>query len=173
MGGRSENLHGIERRNPACPQTPDQWTGDGYLSKEQYQRLEQDTVSDLRITNIFLRLVLFFFTMIGVAAAVALFFTIFLSRPSQQTTGIFLLIFAAVSYTAAEVAVTQARLYRYGIEEALAVCSVALLCAGLGRFFQRHSTPRAKFSLWFPPLAPLLRSGSGTASICGTHFPPR
>ncbi|WP_035356864.1 hypothetical protein [Edaphobacter aggregans] len=32
-----------------------QWTGDGSLSKEQYQRLEQDTVSDLRITNIFLR----------------------------------------------------------------------------------------------------------------------
>src|SRR6202042_1816303 len=109
-----------------------QWTGAGSLSKEQYQRLEQDTVSGLRITNIFLRLVLFFFTLIGVAAAVALFFTIFLSRPSQQTTGISLLIFAAVSYTAAEVAVNRARLYRYGIEEALAVCSVALLFEGLG-----------------------------------------
>jgi hypothetical protein len=108
-----------------------QWTGDGDLSKEQYQRLEQGTVSDLRTTNIFLRLVLLFFTMIGVAAAVALFFTIFLSRPSQQTTGIFLLTFAAVSYAAAEVAATQARLYRYGIEEALAVCSVAFLCVGL------------------------------------------
>ena len=111
-----------------------QWTGDGSLSKEQCQRLEQDTVSDLRITNIFLRLVLFFFTMIGVAAAVALFFTIFLSQPSQQTTGIFLLIFAAVSYTAAEVAVAQVRLYRYGVEEALAVCSVAFLCVGLDSF---------------------------------------
>ncbi|MBW8746135.1 MAG: hypothetical protein JF584_01035 [Acidobacteria bacterium] len=108
-----------------------QWSGDGYLSKDQYQRLEQDTVSDLRTTNIFLRLVLFFFTMIGAAGAIGLFFTIFLSRPSQQTTGIFLLIFAAVSYTAAEVAVTQARLYRYGIEEAFAVCTVALLCVGL------------------------------------------
>ena len=112
-----------------------QWTGDGDLSKEQCQRLEQDTVSDLRTTNIFLRLVLFFFTVIGVAGAVALFFTIFLSRSAQQTTGIFLLIFAAVSYTAAEVAVAQARLYRYGIEEALAVCSVALLCAGLDLAF--------------------------------------
>ena len=112
-----------------------QWTGDGSLSKEQYQRLEQDTVSDLRTTNIFLRLVLLFFTMIGIAAAVALFFTIFLSGTSQPTTGIFLLIFAAVSYTAAEVAVTQARLYRYGIEEALAVCSVAFLCVGLDFFF--------------------------------------
>ena len=111
------------------------WTGDGYLSKEQYQSLEQDTVSDLRTTNIFLRLVLFFFTMIAVAAAVGLFFTMFLSRTSEQTIGIFLLIFAAVSYTAAEFVVTQTRLYRYGIEEALAVCSVAFLCAGLDLFF--------------------------------------
>ena len=125
-----------------------QWTGDGYLSKEQYQHLEQDTVSDLRTTNIFLRLVLFFFTMIGVVGAVALFFTIFLSRPSQETTGIFLLIFAAVSYTAAEVAVTQARLYRYGIEEALAVCSVAFLCVGLYfALFSGTPTHRAKLSL--------------------------
>jgi len=112
-----------------------QWTSDGLLSKEQYERLEQETVFDLRTTNIFLRVVLFFFTIIGVAAAVALFFTIFLSRPSEQTTGLWLLIFAALSYAAAELAVVKARLYRYGIEEALAVCSVALLCAGVGLFF--------------------------------------
>ncbi|WP_263415968.1 hypothetical protein [Terriglobus albidus] len=112
-----------------------QWSGDGFLSKDQYQLLEQDTVSDLRTTNIFLRLVLFFFTVVGVAGAIGLFFTIFLSRPSQQTTGIFLLIFAAVCYATAEVAVTQARLYRYGIEEALAVCAVACLCVGLESAF--------------------------------------
>jgi hypothetical protein len=108
-----------------------QWTDDGSLSKEQYQRLEPETISDLRTTNIFLRLVLLFFSILAVAAAVELFFTMFLSRPSDQTTGIFLMIFAAVSYAAAEVAVAQARLYRYGIEEALAVCSVAFLCVGL------------------------------------------
>jgi hypothetical protein len=112
-----------------------QWTGDGVLSQEQVQRLEQDTVSDLRTTNVFLRLVLFFFTMIGVAAAVGLFFAIFLPRTSQQTEGGFLLVFAAAFYSASEVAVTQARLYRYGVEEALAVGSVALLCVGLGMFF--------------------------------------
>jgi hypothetical protein len=114
-----------------------EWTGDGYLSKEQYQRLEQETTSDLRITNVFLRLVLFFFTVIGITAAVGLFFTIFLSHPSEQTQGIFFLIFAAVCYAAAEVAVSQAHLYRYGIEEALAVSSVALLCVGLGFAFFR------------------------------------
>ena len=62
------------------------WAGEGFLTKEQYQRLEQETVSELRTTNIFLRLVLFLFTLISVGAAAALFFVVFLSRPSDQTT---------------------------------------------------------------------------------------
>ena len=107
------------------------WAGEGLLTQAQYQRMEQETVCDLRRTNIFLRLALYLFTLIIVGAAVALFVEVFLSRPSQQTTGSCLLIFAAVSYGAAEVAVSRYRLYRYGIEEALATCSVFLLCAGL------------------------------------------
>jgi membrane protein YdbS with pleckstrin-like domain len=105
------------------------WAGDGILSKSQYQRLEQETVSELRTTNIFLRLVLFLFTLITVGGAVALFFVV--SRPSEQSSGVFLLIFAAVCYAAAEAAASQARLYRYGIEEALAVCSVIFLGVGM------------------------------------------
>jgi len=118
------------------------WAGEGYLTKEQYQLLEQGTVSELRTTNIFLRLVLFLFTLIIVGAAAALFVVVFLSRPSEQTTGVFFLIFAAVCYATAEVAVFQARLYRYGIEEALAVCSVVFLCVGMeAAFFGGGSYP--------------------------------
>jgi hypothetical protein len=112
-----------------------QWDADGSLSKEQYQLLEKETVSDLRTTNIFLRLVFFFFTMIGIAAVVALFFVGGVPHSSDQTGGTFLLIFAAVSYTAVEVVVAQARLYRYGIEESFAICSVAFLCVGVAVFF--------------------------------------
>ena len=107
------------------------WAAQGFLTREQYQLLKQETVSDLRTTNIFLRLVFFLFTLISVGAAVGLFFVVFLSRPSEQTSGISFLIFAAVCYVAAEVAVSQTRLYRYGIEEALAVCSVGFLSAGV------------------------------------------
>jgi hypothetical protein len=107
------------------------WVGEGFLTKEQHQRLEKETVSELRTTNIFLRLVLFLFTLISVGAAAGLFVVVFLSRPSEQTAGVFFLIFAAVCYAAAEVAVSRARLYRYGIEEALTVCSVGFLCAGM------------------------------------------
>jgi uncharacterized membrane protein YgcG len=74
---------------------------------------------------------LFLFTLIIVGAAVALFFTVFLSRSSDPTSGTFFLIFAAICYTIAELAVSKARLHRYGIEEALAVCSVGFLCAGM------------------------------------------
>src|ERR1700693_440922 len=90
------------------------WAGEGFLTEAQYQRMEQETVCELRRTNIFLRLVLFLFTLIIVGAAVALFFVVFLSQPAfEQSTGVFLLIFAAISYAAAELAVSQARLYRY------------------------------------------------------------
>ena len=40
--------------------------------------MEQETVCDLRRTNIFLRLVLFLFTLIIVGAAVSLVFVVFL-----------------------------------------------------------------------------------------------
>jgi len=112
-----------------------EWAGEGLLTQEQYQRLEQETVCDLRTTNIFLRLVLFFFTLIIVGAAVGLFFVVFLSHSSQETAGVFFLIFAAVCYAAAEVVASQAQAYRYGIEEALAVCSVGFLCFGMQAAF--------------------------------------
>jgi hypothetical protein len=107
------------------------WFGEGLISSAQYQVLEQDTVSDLGTTNIFLRLVLLLFTLISVGAVAALFVVVFLSPPSDQVTGVFFLIFSAICYSAAEVAASQLRLYRYGIEEALAACSVGFLCAGM------------------------------------------
>jgi hypothetical protein len=126
------------------------WVAEGFLSKAQYQLLERETVSELRTTNIFLRLVLFLFTLISVGAAAALFFVV--SRPSEQTAGVFFLIFAAICYAAAEAAVSQAKLYRYGIEEALAVCSVGFLCVGMqAALFSGgpySPKPDAAFSLW-------------------------
>jgi len=115
------------------------WAGEGFLTPAQYERMEQDTVCELRRTNIFLRLVLFLFTLIIVGAAVALFYWTFMRRTGVQESGIFLLICAAICYAAAEFAVSQARLYRYGIEEALAVCSVGFLYGGMqAALFEGH-----------------------------------
>jgi hypothetical protein len=114
----------------ACDLLKD-WAHEGFLTEAQYQRMQQETVCELRRTNIFLRLVLFLFTLIIVVAAVALFFVVSRLGSTMEGAGIFLLIVAMASYAAAEVAVSQTRLYRYGIEEALVACSVGFLCAGL------------------------------------------
>jgi hypothetical protein len=130
------------------------WTGDGFLTKGQYQRLEKETVSELRTTNIFLRLVLFLFTLIVVGAAAGLFFVVFRPR-GGQTEGALFLIFAVVCYAAAEIAVSHARLYRYGIEEALAVGSVGFLCAGMeaALFSGRAYSPTPDGALFLVPAA--------------------
>jgi hypothetical protein len=109
------------------------WAGEGLLTQAQYERMEQETVCEFRRTNVFLRLVLYFFTLIIVGAAAALFFKLFLWLSDRQTQGVCLLIFAAIAYAATEFAVSRARLYRYGIEEALATCSVFFLCVGLSQ----------------------------------------
>jgi hypothetical protein len=105
------------------------WAGEGFITKAEYERLEKETVSELRTTNIFLRVILFLFTLICVLAAAGLFYVA--SRPSEQSFGVFLLMFAVVCYAAGEIAISQFRLYRYGIEEALAACSVGFLCLGM------------------------------------------
>ena len=111
------------------------WVSQKYIDQAQYSNLEAQTVSELRTTNVFLRIVLVLFTLIIVGAATGLFFVVFLSRPSDQTTGIWFLIFAPLAYAAAEVCVSEYKLHRYGIEEALAACSVGFLCAGTGMTF--------------------------------------
>jgi uncharacterized membrane protein YgcG len=124
------------------------WAGEGFLTKEQHQQMEQETPCALRRTNIFLRIVLFLFTLVIVGAAAGLFFVVFFSRSSDHTTGIFLMTLAVPSYAAAEIAVSRFHLYRYGIEEALAVCSVAFLCVGLyssGQLFFSTATQPAEF----------------------------
>ena len=70
------------------------WAGEGFLTAAQYQQMEPETVCDLRRTNIFLRIVLFLFTVLIVGAAVALFFS---SGPTVDAPGAFLLIFAPIS----------------------------------------------------------------------------
>ena len=106
------------------------WLAESFITQAQYARMEPDTACELRRTNIFLR-----DRPVPLhpdhRSRRRLLFSVLSPRPSQQTAGIFLLIFAALSYAAAEFAVSRFHLYRYGIEEALAVCSVAFLCAGL------------------------------------------
>ncbi len=108
-----------------------EWTSEGFLEHGQYEQLQQETVSELRSTNFFLRLVLFVFTILCVSAACGLFFLVFLRSPSDPVIAIVLLILAAVCYGAAEFTVSEFSFYHHGIEEALAAVSVGSLCVGM------------------------------------------
>lgn len=108
------------------------WTSEGFLSESQREEMGRDIKCGLRRTNNFLRIVLFLFTLITGSAAVALFFVAYhFPAQEKQGEGIMLLLFAAICYAGAEFSVHEWRLYRHGIEEALAVLSVAFLCLGL------------------------------------------
>jgi uncharacterized membrane protein YgcG len=135
------------------------WAGEGFLTEAQYQRMKLETVCELRCTNIFLRLVLFLFTLVIVGASVGLFFVVLTER-TQKSAGICLLVFAAISYAAAEFAVARFRLHGYGIEEALLACSVAFLCLGmqLAMFSSRATSPNEAAAEFLIPAAGAIAS---------------
>ncbi len=107
------------------------WVNLGFLEESQRQAMQQDIPCDLRRTNVFLRAVLFIFTLISAAAACGLFFVVFSPHSDSSATGLLLVLFAAGCYAGAEFAVSQYHFYRYGIEEGLAVLTVGFLCVGL------------------------------------------
>lgn len=133
------------------------WADENLITEAQLERLKQETVCDLRTTNIFLRSILLLFTLICVGSAAALMFVTFLSHSPRSAEGVFFLMFSALCYAAAEAAAATGRLYRYGIEEGLAICSVGFLCAGVDALFSFHNGGQDPAE-WLAPLAGALSS---------------
>ncbi len=110
------------------------WRGDRLLTEQQGQQLQEETVSDLRTTNLFLRVVLFLFT-VGILVLIqGLFITLLALSVSHGTDNglvVLLLLSSAVCYAVAECAVREGRLFHFGIEEASVVCSIGFLFWGL------------------------------------------
>ena len=102
-----------------------EWTRSGLLDSSQGAALERELRVDARRTNIFLRVVLALFTWLIVAASIAL--VMVTNRVETDTpVAIVLGISALVCLALAELAIGQLRLYRFGVEEALAVGAVVL-----------------------------------------------
>jgi hypothetical protein len=106
-----------------------EWTRSAFLEPAQGARLEGELHVDLRRTNPFLRAVLALFTALIVTACVALIMEVLDVRgargevPMAAITG--LAAFACIGL--AEYLVLAFRVYRFGVEEALAVGAVVLL----------------------------------------------
>lgn len=103
-----------------------EWTRSGFLDSQQLEHISEGLHVDLRRTNPFLRAVLFLFTVLIVAASVALFVVTFHVDDNGPIV-LTCLVSSSICYALAEYLVRRFRLYRFGVEEALAVSAVLLL----------------------------------------------
>lgn len=102
-----------------------EWTRSGLLDESQAGRLTLQLRPDLKRTNFFLRVVLFLFTTLVVAAVTIL--TIELLSPNDTRLNAFICAIAAsICIALAEWIIVRFRVYRFGSEEALTVCSLGL-----------------------------------------------
>jgi hypothetical protein len=110
-----------------------EWVRSGLLSAPQVEGLDGELRVDLRRTNIYLRGTLAFFTMLIVVALVG--FTVSAFGLHSDVAGATVAALAAIlCITAAEAVVGEFRLYRFGVEEMLAACSVMLLSISASEF---------------------------------------
>jgi hypothetical protein len=114
-----------------------EWAASGLLNSAQSTALQAEVQTDLRQTNGFLRTVLWIFTTLLVIAGVALSSYLNHQNSRTQWSGL-LIICSLVCWLLAEFACSN-RLYRYGVEEALAVCSAVLLAMGVTVLFEGNA----------------------------------
>ncbi len=107
----------------------DEWAASGLIDATQHERMAAGLGVDLRRTNRFLRLTLFGFGLLIIAAAVGLA-VVTLDVNDTRMTGTLFLMAAAVAAASAEMLIGRFRLYRFGVEEACAVGAAVLIAAG-------------------------------------------
>jgi hypothetical protein len=116
-----------------------EWKRSGLLESQQCDRILAEIPVDLRRTNLFLRLILFGFTFLLIAASAVLVVIMF-RPPSAVAGGVFSLFGAVVTFIAAEILVSEARLYRFGVEEAAAICAALFTGIAALLLFGEHDT---------------------------------
>jgi hypothetical protein len=108
-----------------------EWMRSGLLNPAQYARLAPGLHVGLRRTNVFLRVALFGFGLLIIAAAVGLVMVTGHVRDAAAA-AVVCVIGAAACAGAAEFLVARFRLYRFGVEEACAAGAVVLLASAGG-----------------------------------------
>ncbi|MBS1818996.1 MAG: hypothetical protein JSU08_13770 [Acidobacteria bacterium] len=108
-----------------------EWTGAGLLSRDQRQALEPELSVGLRRTGRMLRVGLALFTVIAGAAAVGLVLVV-TDLSSEWALSVVTALLAVGALKLADVAAVTYRLYRFGVEEALALGGVGLSAFAAG-----------------------------------------
>lgn len=101
------------------------WRKAGLLTPDEEQDLRADVATDLRRAGTMLRLGLAAFTVIAGTAAIGLVFLV-TDLSSEVAVAISAALLGAAAFGTATAVVRRFRLYRYGVEEALALCAVGL-----------------------------------------------
>ena len=104
-----------------------EWARSGLLNATQGEQLAAECHVERRRTNAFLRAGLALFTTIIIAASVALLLT-FLQITGEERVAAVACVAGLVCLGLSEFLVGAFRCYRFGVEEALAVNAVVLLC---------------------------------------------
>lgn len=115
------------------------WERSGLITAEQAEHIFRNADPGLKQTNMFFRLIFFIFTYLGVAAVLGLFFLVFGSS-NEMVSGVVLIFLAGLAYGLAENYVKRHSLYRYGIEEALALSAMAMFCSGAAMICPQFGT---------------------------------
>jgi len=116
------------------------WTRSGLLERSQAAALDADIRTDLKCTNRIPRFVLAFFTVVVVGAAFRLVHVILTLHGGTDLFGLNI-VFGVGCAVMAEWLVSKVRLYRFGIEEALAMAAVVFMGRGASLFVdERHMT---------------------------------
>jgi len=110
------------------------WRGAGLIDASQAETLLAGYPVELRRTNVFLRVALAFFTALVVAAVV--FFVLEVLN-FHDATGVTIVagVASVACLVVAEALIGTFRLYRFGVEEMLAACSVILLSISVSEFW--------------------------------------
>lgn len=128
------------------------WRKAGLLTADEEVQLQADVTTDLRRAKIMLRLGLAAFALIAGAAAIGLVFLV-TSLDSEVAVSITAFGLGAVAFGAATAIVTRFRMYRYGVEEALALGAVGLWGVGAGLLASGIFRTNSGADAWFFAMA--------------------
>ncbi len=140
-----------------------EWARSGLLEKMQQERIVPDLNVNLRRTNLFLRLILFGFGIL-ILAAVVVWVAITLKIRNDTSVAAFCFLAAAACLAMAEFCISKFKLYRFGVEEAAAAGSAILFGVAGGVF---AASTHYRWSAEFPGFVGLV---VGAAGACWAYL---
>ena len=140
------------------------WARAGLLAPAQVERIDGGLSTDLKCTNILLRVALAGFTALIVAAAVGLVFVSFHVR-SETASAVLLAICGVACFCCADFLAGASRLYRFGVEETLAVLAAVLAAAAMGLLASASQGSTARLDAIVA-----LATGAAAASVVYLRF---